>query len=137
MSLRKIIGYFTIARLFWVICAFEATDLFFSTVDAFKINGWWNKIVDKAGATFEDRIWYISNYCELSILFFIIAGENFSSADGKYKIGFKFFFLLAWGKLVDQFFNPYGYHLPELCWGILATIWLIRELEKCRNRSTS
>jgi len=80
--------------------------------------------VDSHRATVEDKVWYFSMYGILCLSFYII-----------YKLSSRFIFqvlfLLAIGKLVDQIFNPYGYHLAEMAWDIIILAWIIHR--KCRK----
>lgn len=44
---------------------------------------------------------------------------------------------LAIGKIIDEFFNPYGYHVPEKIWDSLVALFGIMRYMKKRNNEQS
>lgn len=90
-----------------------------------------NIVINKEGAILEDKIWYLCMYAIVAILFYIVWQQNKSKA-------FKIFFLLSIGKLIDQLYNPYGYHEAEFIWDILIAAWAYTDWrKKCRNMTKS
>lgn len=85
----------------------------------------WNVIVDEMGARVEDYEWFISMYLILTACFFIIsiATNNVIA---------KILFWMSWGKVVDQFYNPYGLHLLEIIWDVVAITWTLYTTRKWR-----
>ncbi len=91
----------------------------------------WNIIVDNHGATIEDYVWYISYYGVLTLVLFML----FKLTNN---IAIKLLFLLSIGKLIDQFFNPYGYHAPEIIWDIIIASWIsIEQINQWREHKSS
>ncbi len=85
---------------------------------------------DRYGTTVDSKIWYICVYLILTILFDLtskLTGQLF----------FKVLALLSAGKLIDQFWNPYGYHYAELGWDIIVVLWTAWQIRKrCINGKT-
>ncbi len=78
----------------------------------------WNIVVDAKGSTIEDYVWYVSYYAVLTLVLFML----YRITDN---LAIKLLFLLGIGKLIDQFFNPYGYHIAELIWDITITLLIL------------
>ncbi len=101
-----------------------ALIVFFGAFSMLPIPAKWNIVIDGYGASVEDKIWYVCVYAILTMAFHLI-----------YKLTnhlfFNLCFLLLGGKLIDQFFNPYGYHWVEMVWDILISIYI---LYKWKNR---
>ncbi len=94
---------------------------FFALLSMAPIPAKWNVVIDKYGALVEDKIWYVCVYAMLTTAFHLI-----------YKLTNHLFFialfLLSIGKLIDQFFNPYGYHAAEIIWDAIIFIFILTKL---------
>lgn len=84
-----------------------------------------NFVCDGHGATLSDRVWFFSMYAMLTTALHLCYKLN-------NELAFKVVYLLSVGKLIDQVYNPYGFHLAEYLWITLILTWTIAKL--CRKK---
>jgi len=87
----------------------------------------WDIVLDSRGATLSDKQFYVAVYLMLTVLFI------------RMSITTKYLFYiivawLSWGKLIDQFYNPYNWHIAEKIWDILILLYLTKEIHGKRSR---
>lgn len=110
-------------HIIWIVIALVASQI----ADISWPEGW-DKEVDRYHTLLSSKIWYISIYLVLTLILDLaskLTGQLF----------FKVACLFSAGKLIDQFWNPYGYHISEMGWDIIIlfwTVWQIRK-RKCTN----
>lgn len=75
----------------------------------------------------EVTVWGICMYGILTVCLYLITKLTKSMV-------FNVLSLLAFGKFIDQFYNPYGYHLVEFVWNLIVIVWAIRRLISNVNR---
>ncbi len=114
--LRQINNWLTIKKCEWLLCI-----MIFGIFVPIPVM--WNIIVDDKGATVEDYMWYYSYYGSFTLLLYM--GWKLTNHNA-----LLFLFLLSWGKLIDQFYNPYDLHRPEKIWIASVIIYILYKLWK-------
>ncbi len=89
----------------------------------------WNIMLDKNGSNLSDYRFFSCMYAILTILCLYIGSSTNN-------IIFKILTGLSFGKLVDQFCNPYGYHFLEIVWDIVVIIYVLYSHEWKRTQSS-
>ena len=111
---EKLIKLFTPLNCAWTVGIMMA-------ITEIPIPAKWNIVLNSEGATLHDYRFYIAVYLILTILL------GYMAVTTKY-LFYKVVTWLSVGKLIDQFYNPYGWCLPEKLWDIMILIYLLKEL---------
>lgn len=93
----------------------------FGVISMIPIPAFWDIVADAHGATIEDKKWYICFYIITALSFALI--DKLTRRQFLENMFFKVCKLLLIGKVIDQFFDPYGYHVGELIWDTSILIW--------------